>query len=84
MQQTSTVRIDKESDKILHEIAEHERVPMTKIIHEALVSYRKKYFLKKCSEAYSALKSNPKKLKSELGERDYWDNAIDDGLERDE
>lgn len=82
--QTSTVRIDQESNEILHEISELENLSRRKIIHTALVDYKRKYFLNKCAEAYANLKSDKKSWKEEMKEREIWDSAISDGLEKDE
>lgn len=82
--QSSTVRIDQESDEILSELSERAKLPKTKIIHEALIDYRRKYFLKKCADAYYMFKTDSKAYQKELEEREVWDLAIVDGLEEDE
>ena len=81
--QSSTVRIDEESDEILRELVGHEKVPRTKIIHEALIDYRRKYFLKKCADAYCMFVSDSKASKKELEERELWDSTTSDGIEED-
>ena len=68
--QSSTVRIDKESDEILRELVERENVPRTRIIHEALIDYRRKYFLKKCADAYYMFKSDSEASIEETEERE--------------
>ncbi|MBU0744577.1 MAG: toxin-antitoxin system protein [Pseudomonadota bacterium] len=81
--QSTTVRIDKESQKILREIAQKENESNQAILHKALESYYRHIFLKRCSDAYSALKTDDKAWKEELAEREAWDTAIDDGVEED-
>ncbi len=81
--QSTTVRIDKKSQQMLREIAQKENESNQAILHKALESYYRHLFLKKCSDAYSALKADNKAWKNELAEREAWDIAIDDGVEED-
>jgi hypothetical protein len=79
---SSTVRIDEESLAILRAIKRQEEDSATSIIHRALEEYRRKLFLKQCSDAYSTLKSNKKSWKEETAEREAWDTTVSDGLEK--
>ena len=79
---SSTVRIDEESQAILRAIKKQEQDSATAIIHKALEDYRRKLFLKQCSDAYSILKSQKKALKEETAEREAWDSTVSDGLEK--
>lgn len=79
---SSTVRIDKESDQILHELAKREGVPMREIIYKALVDYKRRYFLIKCADGYATLKADSKEWDKEVAEREEWDSTISDGVEK--
>lgn len=80
---TANVRIDRESDDALREMAEREHVSRGRIIQKALVIYRRKCFLDNCAKAYTSLKSDNKAWKDELDERESWDSTVGDGLEKD-
>lgn len=43
--------------------------------------YRHQRFLQEASEAYIALRENPKAWKAELAEQKEWDSALADGPE---
>lgn len=79
---SSTVRIDEESRAILRAIKRQEEDSATAIIHKALEDYRRKLFLKQCSDAYSILKGDKKAWKDELADREAWDSTVNDGLEK--
>lgn len=79
---SSTVRIDEESQAILRAIKRQEEDSATAIIHRALEDYRRKLFLKQCSDAYSAFKGDKKAWKEEQAEREAWDSTSSDGLEK--
>ena len=81
--QTSTVRIDEESNEILDELAERKSLPKRKIIREALLDYRRKHFLKQCAEAYKEFKSRTDHWNQEDEDRKIWNSTLNDGLEGD-
>lgn len=80
--QTANVRIDRESEEILREIAEHEHLSRGRIIQKALLIYRRKCFLDNCAKAYTSLKSDSKAWKDETAEREAWDSTVGDGQEK--
>jgi len=81
--QSTTVRISHKSRVILQEIVTREKESMQTILQKALENYRRQVFLKKCSDAYAALKADDKTWKAELSEQEAWDSTIGDGLEED-
>jgi len=76
-----TVRIRKETQTILREIAVSEGKPMQTILDLALEEYRRQRFLKEANAAYAALRNNPEAWKAELAERKEWDATMADGQE---
>jgi len=76
-----TVRIRKETQDILRELANNEGKPMQTILDLAIEGYRRQRFLREANEAYASLRSNPKAWKAELDERREWDTTMADGQE---
>lgn len=76
-----TVRIRKETQDILRELANNEGKPMQTILDLAIEAYRRQRFLREANAAYAALRNNPKTWKAELDERREWDTTMADGQE---
>ena len=76
-----TVRIRKETQDILRELANNEGKPMQAILDLAIEGYRRQRFLQEANSAYASLRSNPKAWKAELDERREWDTTMADGQE---
>jgi len=76
-----TVRIRKETQTILRELAVKEGKPMQTILDLALEEYRRQRFLQEANAAYAALRNNPEAWKAELAERKEWDETMADGQE---
>lgn len=76
-----TVRIRKETQDILRELANHEGKPMQTILDLAIEGYRRQRFLQEANAAYAALRKDPKAWKAELAERREWDATMADGQE---
>ena len=76
---SSTVRISKESNSILREIAAQEKKSLQTILDAAIEDYRRRRFLQEANKAYSVLKENPKNWKVELEERKQWETTLSDG-----
>lgn len=77
----STVRIRKETQNILRELATQTGKPMQTILDLAIEEYRRQRFLREANEAYAALRKSPKAWKSELAEREEWDATMADSQE---
>jgi len=77
----STVRIRKETQNILRQLAAQTGKPMQTILDLAIEEYRRQRFLLEANEAYAALRKSPKAWKSELAEREEWDATIADSQE---
>lgn len=82
--QSATIRINRESRAMLAEMAQAENEPAVRIVQKALENYRRKVFLRRCGDAYQALRSDAKKWKEEGAERGRWDSTLGDGQEKDE
>ena len=77
----STVRIRKETQNILKELAVNEGKSMQAILDLALEGYRRQRFLQEANAAYASLRKNNKAWKAELAERKEWDATVADGEE---
>ncbi len=55
---------------------------MQTVLNEAIDSYRRQKFLEEANAAFAALRSDPEAWREEQQERDLWDLAGEDGLER--
>ena len=75
------VRIRKETQNILRELAANEGKPMQAILDLAIEEYRRQRFLQEANAAYAALRNNPKAWKAELAERKVWEATMGDGQE---
>jgi hypothetical protein len=77
----NTVRIRKETQNILRELANKEGKSMQTILDLAIEGYRRQRILQEANAAYAALRSNPRAWKAELAERKEWDATMADGQE---
>lgn len=75
------VRIRKEAQDILRELANKEGKSMQTILDLAIEGYRRQRILQEANSAYAALRSNPKAWKAELAERREWDATMADDQE---
>jgi hypothetical protein len=78
---SGTVRIRKETQNILRELAVSEGKPMQTILDFALEEYRRQRFLREANAAYATLRNDPTAWKAELAERKEWDATMADGQE---
>lgn len=78
-----TVRITGKSRSTLHELAGQSGQSMQSILEQAIEAYRRECFLKSANQAFENLRNDPKKWAAEVGEREYWDQTLSDGLESD-
>jgi predicted DNA-binding protein len=76
-----TVRIRKETQDILRELANNEGKPMQTILDLAIEGYRRQRFLRDANAAYTVLRNDPKAWKAELAERREWDATMANGQE---
>ena len=77
---SSSVRIDKISQAILAEVVAQKHESKAAIIRKVLEGYRREIFFRKCSLAYTSLKSDTKSWKAELAEREMWDSFGQDDV----
>lgn len=78
---TTTIRIDAKTYENLKKLSEQLEQPMQKIVHEALIEYKRKILLSQTAEAFLNLKKNNKLWEDEIKERELWDNTLLDGVE---
>jgi predicted transcriptional regulator len=76
------IRISPRSKAALKEIAKREGKPMQAVLDEAIGHYQREKFLDEVNAAYARLRTDPKAWKEELAERQIWDQALRDGIEK--
>jgi predicted transcriptional regulator len=79
---STSIRIDEQALAVLRELAHKQRQPVQTILKRAIDSYRREKFLEEANAAFAALRSDPEAWSDEQQERDLWDRASGDGLER--
>ena len=57
-------------------------MPSTTVLKKAIESYRRQAFLEEANAAFAALRADSRAWAEEQQEREVWDQAIGDGLER--
>jgi len=55
---------------------------MQAVLDEAIGRYQREKFLDEVNAAYARLRTDPKAWKEELAERQIWDRALRDGIEK--
>lgn len=84
MSTQSTVRISERSQKLLKEFANEDKKSMSELLDNLLEQERRKRFFDEFDAAYIELRSDAGKWEKELAERQEWDCALMDGLDREE
>ena len=79
---TASIRIDEHALATLRELANKQRLSLQTVSKEAIDSYRRQKSLEEANTAFAALHDNPEAWREEEEERELWDRAIKDGLER--
>jgi len=79
--QTTTVRINLDTWKVLKDLAAQAGESMQEVLHKAVEDYRRRRFLEEANRAYAALREDADAWQAELRERAVWDGVLGDGLE---
>lgn len=82
MSDTSTVRINRETYNDLKDLAKKQQKSMQEIIDLAIKNYKKIEYFNELNLSYSRLKENPELWEEEIEERNIWDTALLDDLQR--
>ena len=77
---SATVRINQETLRVLHDLAEQLDESMPKILARAVEAYRRQHILARTNAAYQKLQSVPDAWQEEQEERRKWDGTLTDGL----
>ena len=77
---STTVRIKRETKKLLEEIANQTGQKTQQILDEAIEAYRRRVFLERANRAYAALQQDADRWAEELAERKGWDATSSDDL----
>jgi hypothetical protein len=77
---TPNVRISPHSHELLRHLAEEEQDSMQSVLDKAIERYRRERFLRAANADFAALKSNAKRWKRELREKELWEHTAADGL----
>lgn len=76
------VSISEKSHRIIRQISESEGLALSKVLDEAVESYRRQKFLSQTNQAFQNLKVDEKAWREELGEREIWEQTLTDGIEK--
>lgn len=79
---STSIRIDESALAVLREIAHKQGQPLQTVLKKAIDSYRREKFLEEANAGFAALRSDPEAWREEQQEREFWDRAGEDGLER--
>ena len=77
-----STRISMPTREVLRKLAEESGESMQAIVEKAVELYRHQHFLEECNRAFEALQTNPELWKVEQDERDTWNIALSDDLEK--
>jgi predicted transcriptional regulator len=80
MNNTTTIRVSKETYDTIKLLAEQQHENIQDIVEQAVLDYKKKKFFADLNSAYLKLKENPAAWKEELRERKEWDAILNDGV----
>ena len=78
---TTTIRISKTTQELLHVLASQDNTSMQNIVEQAIEHYRRQRFLEGLNADFTNLRENNKGWHAELQERQQWDIALGDGEE---
>jgi hypothetical protein len=73
------IRISRSTHEILHDLAVKSRLPMTRIIDEAVQDYQRRKFWEAFDASCASLKANPEALASYQREAAQWESTLADG-----
>ena len=80
--QTTTIRINETSRKILQELSRKDKMSMQAILEQAIEVYRRQRFLEGLSQDFAVLREDHVAWNAEKKERAEWDVTLTDGDER--
>ena len=78
---TTTIRISKTTQELLHVLASQDNTSMQTIVEQAVEHYRRQRFLEGLSADFTDLRENNKNWHDERQERQQWDRTLSDGEE---
>jgi len=81
---TQIVRISSETHSRLKAMASASGETIGEILAKAVDAYRRKMLLNDANRAFARLKERKELWKDEQNEREEWETALADGLEKDE
>ncbi|MDI9368221.1 MAG: hypothetical protein QM445_07695 [Thermotogota bacterium] len=80
---TQIVRISSETHSRLKAMASASGEPIGEILAKAVDAYRRKMLLNDANRAFARLKEREELWKDEQNEREEWETALADGLDKD-
>jgi hypothetical protein len=84
MAQAGVVRIRREYQLTIRQLAERMGESMQAVVEKAIDELKRKQFFEELDAAFGALKSNSAAWEEELAERNLWANTLQDDLDQDE
>ena len=77
---STTVRIKRETKRLLEEIATQTGQKTKQVLDEAIEAYRRRVFLERANQAYALLQQDADRWAKEFAERKAWDATSSDDL----
>lgn len=74
------VRIDAADKIVLDQLAAKTGESSPRVLHRAIMQFKKQLFFAQVNGAYAAMKQDPEAWEAELSERAVLDNTASDGL----
>jgi hypothetical protein len=79
---TPNVRISPHAHELLRQLAEEEQASMQAVLDRAIERYHRESFLRAANSDFQTLKGDPRAWKQEVEERQLWEQALADGLDK--
>jgi len=76
------VSISEKAHKIISQISETEGLALSKVLDDAVESYRRQKLLSQTNQAFQKLKDDKDSWREELAERELWEQTLADGVEK--
>ena len=84
MSNSTTIRISKESKKVLEELSKQSGEPMMHVLDKAIDIFQRRMFLEEVNRAYGRLREDAEASKKFDAEMAEWDSTLADGLDEKE
>ena len=82
--ETTTIRLDLSTQKVVRELARERKQPMNAILRQAVECYRRELLLDQSNAVWAAMRADEAAWQEEMEEQRLFDGTLLDGLQNDE